>query len=212
MEHPYFFGYGSLVNRRTHAHDDAHPARLKGWKRVWRHTSLRPVAFLTAVPDPLSEIDGLMAGVPRSDWAALDDREHAYDRVAALEITHALPYRPEISLYTIPDDKHGQPDRAHPVLLSYIDVVVQGYLNEYGEDGVARFFATTDGWDAPVADDRKDPIYSRHQTLSRRERALVDRLLGENGAVPYDAGDLKSRVSPAGAAAHPPSPVPSRAR
>ena len=26
------------------------------------------------------------------------------------------------------------------VLLSYIDVVVQGYLREFGEDGVARFF------------------------------------------------------------------------
>ena len=62
----------------------------------------------------------------------------------------------------------------HPVLLSYLDVVVQGYMREFGEAGVARFFATTDGWDAPVLDDRKHPIYPRHQVLNSSERALTD--------------------------------------
>ncbi len=212
MRIPFFFGYGSLVNRRTHAHDEAHAARVRGWRRVWRHTALRPVAFLTAVPDPGTEIDGLIAGVPGADWAALDAREHAYDRVAAAGVAHALDWRPEVSLYTIPEGKHGAPDRAHPVLLSYIDVVVQGYLDEFGEDGVRRFFETTAGWEAPVADDRADPIYSRHQTLTERERRLVDRWLDEMRVVRHGAGDLKSRVSPASAASHPPSRAPGRAR
>ncbi|MEM7491215.1 MAG: gamma-glutamylcyclotransferase, partial [Pseudomonadota bacterium] len=48
---PRFFGYGSLVNRRTHAYPDAAPFTIRGWRRAWRHTALRPVAFLTAVPD-----------------------------------------------------------------------------------------------------------------------------------------------------------------
>ncbi len=211
MQQPFFFGYGSLVNRRTHAHEDAHHAHVRGWRRVWRHTALRPVAFLTSVPDETAEIDGLIAGVPGSNWAELDERERAYDRVAALEVRHPLPYAPEVSLYTIPDGKHGRPDRSHPVLLSYIDVVVQGYLNEFGEDGVRRFFTTTSGWDAPLANDRTDPIYSRHQTLSRAERVLVDRHLDDIGVVPHDAGDLKTRVSSAAVAARPPSPVPVRA-
>ncbi|MEO1425117.1 MAG: gamma-glutamylcyclotransferase family protein, partial [Pseudomonadota bacterium] len=67
MQDPYFFGYGSLVNRATHAHDDAHPATLRGWRRMWRHTALRPVAFLTVVPAPGSRIDGLIAAVPGAD-------------------------------------------------------------------------------------------------------------------------------------------------
>lgn len=186
METPFFFGYGSLVNRRTHGHHEAHRARLRGWVRMWRHTELRPVAFLTAVPEPGAEIDGLIAGVPSADWRELDERERAYDRVVAVDVEHGLPHPVEVSLYHIPEGKHGKPDRAHPVLLSYIDVVVQGYLNEFGEDGVARFFATTRGWDAPVADDRADPIYVRHQVLSRAERALVDRWLAASSAVVYD--------------------------
>ncbi len=183
MEYPFVFGYGSLVNRATHAHDGAHPARLKGWRRAWRHTTLRPLAFLTVVPDPDSEIHGLIAGVVRADWATLDLRERAYDRVRAASIAHPLPTAPEVHVYTIPEGKHGVPDRKHPVLLSYIDVVVQGYLHEYGEDGVAQFFRTTDGWDAPVAGDRAAPRYSRHQTLSSAERRVVDRWLDEVGAV-----------------------------
>jgi len=183
MNDPFFFGYGSLVNRATHAHDDAHPARVRGWTRVWRHTALRPVAFLTVVPSPGAEIDGLIAGVPKADWLALDERERAYDRVPAQDVAHPLPHGPDIQLYTIPEGKHGTPDRTHPVLLSYIDTVVQGFLNEFGEDGVARFFATTQGWDAPIAFDRHAPRYSRHQTLSRREIALVDRHLDDLAAV-----------------------------
>ncbi|SFL43466.1 gamma-glutamylcyclotransferase family protein [Shimia aestuarii] len=172
---PYFFGYGSLVNRDTHQYGDTHPARLGGWRRIWRHTDLRPVAYLTVVPDPDCEIDGLIAHVPGGDWAALDQREHAYDRVDAnAAITHPKPDPIDVAVYTVPHGKHGQPTVEHPVLLSYIDVVVQGYLREFGEAGVARFFNTTAGWTAPILDDRAAPIYPRHQTLSGVERDLVD--------------------------------------
>ncbi len=36
MSDPAFFGYGSLVNLRTHGYDDPRPATLHGWRRVWR--------------------------------------------------------------------------------------------------------------------------------------------------------------------------------
>ena len=174
MKHAYFFGYGSLVNRDTHSFAEAHTARLRGWKRIWRHTSLRPVAYLTVVPDPDSEIDGLIAAVPGDDWAALDERERAYARVpAAHQVTHALTHKPEIAVYSIPDGAHDQPTETHPALLSYIDVVVQGYLREFGEQGARAFFDTTDGWDTPVLDDRADPIYPRHRTLRPDERTFV---------------------------------------
>ena len=175
MADPFFFGYGSLVNRATHVFDDAHPATLKGWRRAWRHTNLRPVAFLTAVPDEGSEIDGLVAHVPGDDWAALDERERAYDRSPVTHLTgHAVPRPIHVQVYSIPHGKHGVPDETHPVLLSYIDVVVQGYLREFGEAGVQRFFQTTDGWDAPILDDRAAPIYSRSQRLRDDERGLVE--------------------------------------
>ena len=175
MADPFFFGYGSLVNRATHTFSDAHPARLTGWRRAWAHTNLREVAFLTAIPAPGHVIDGLVAHVPGDDWAALDRREHAYDRAPVTDTTsHAVPRDIHVQVYAIPHGKHGLPDVAHPVLLSYLDVVVQGYLTEFAEEGVQRFFETTDGWDAPILDDRAAPIYPRAQDLTAEEGALVD--------------------------------------
>jgi len=183
VQHAYFFGYGSLVNRDTHGFENTRPARLSGWRRVWRHTTLRPVAFLTVVPDAAAEIDGLIAPVPGADWPALDEREAAYVRApAAHQVRHDLSHAPEIAVYTIPDGHHGAPTSAHPILLSYIDVVVQGYLREFGEAGVARFFDTTQGWDAPVLDDRDAPRYARHRKLSGEERLLTDAHLDRVGA------------------------------
>ena len=184
MTGPFFFGYGSLVNRATHDYADAHPARITGWRRAWRHVEGRKVAFLTAVPDPDSAIDGLIAHVPGGDWAALDMREHAYARVLATDVAHNVAGAQEIHIYHAPDDMHVASHTMRPVLLSYVDVVVQGYLREFGETGVARFFETTDGWDAPVRNDREAPAYPRHQRLSPDETALVDDWLRRLGVKP----------------------------
>ena len=184
MARPFFFGYGSLVNRETHDYADAHPARIAGWRRAWRHVEGRHVAFLTAVPDPDSTIDGLIAHVPGGDWAALDMREHAYARVLAPDVEHRITGATEIHIYHAPADMHAPATRMRPVLLSYVDVVVQGYLREFGEAGVARFFETTDGWDAPVKDDRASPAYPRHQQLTPSETALVDHWLEQLAVEP----------------------------
>ncbi|MEO9823050.1 MAG: gamma-glutamylcyclotransferase family protein [Paracoccaceae bacterium] len=174
MTSPFFFGYGSLVNRATHLYSQAYPAQIKGWRRAWRHVEGREVAFLTAVPDQNSTIDGLIAGVPDGDWSALDAREVWYQRDIAKDVSHTLTSTPHIEIYHAPEALHRHATAPHPVLLSYIDVVVQGYLSEFGENGVARFFETTDGWDAPIKNDRNTPIYPRHQKLSRYQKKLVD--------------------------------------
>lgn len=180
---PFFFGYGSLVNRQTHAYDQAHRACAHGWRRLWRHAEGRDVAILTAVPSPGTEIEGLIAAVPGADWAALDLREEAYDRLPASgAVRHPLDPATDIAIYSIPEDKHQAAAELRPILLSYLDVVVQGYHREFGDGGVQRFFATTDGWEAPVLDDRAAPRYPRAQALSRAEVALVDRHLDHLGS------------------------------
>lgn len=178
MSTPYFFGYGSLVNTKTHAYADAHPARLTGYRRSWIATDLRPFAFLSAEPDANSAIDGLIAHVPDNDWAALDEREFAYDRITATQaITHPKPDPLAIAVYSVAPERRTTPGVPPQILLSYLDVVVQGYLTVFGEQGVADFFATTDGWHAHILNDRTTPIYPRHQTLTAAETALVDRHL-----------------------------------
>jgi hypothetical protein len=170
-----FFGYGSLVNRHTHSYGPVVRATVTGWARAWRHTGARDVAFLTAVPSPGTRIDGVLAPVPAGDWAALDAREWAYVR------TRAEPQR-SAQIYHIPDGLHDATSTRHPILLSYLDAVVQGYEEQFGPDGVARFFATTQGWEAPVLNDRAAPRYPRACRLTQAQTALVDRMLSAAGS------------------------------
>ena len=182
MSDPFFFGYGSLVNRATHIYTPAHRARLSGWRRAWKHTLGRQTPFLTGVPDADSVIDGLVALVPGADWAALDLREEGYARHAiagGLTVEGDVPVAAQV--YAVaPHTMVVQADPA-PILLSYLDVVVQGYLREFGEQGARDFFATTDGWETPVLNDRRDPRYPRAQRLHPDETALVDTLLAAAG-------------------------------
>lgn len=170
-----FFGYGSLVNRATHAYPGARPARLSGWRRVWRHTGARQAAYLSVAQAPGAVIEGLIAEVPGADWAALDAREAAYRRVL-LEpesLAHDGPQPRSVHLYHT-DPARPAPAAEHPILLSYLDVVVQGFLEAFGAQGVARFFATTDGWHMPVLDDRARPQYLRHVATGGEARQLTD--------------------------------------
>jgi hypothetical protein len=160
-----FFGYGSLVNTATHPYGGVRRERIEGWRRVWRHTAHHAFAYLTAEQARDAAIDGLSADVPDGDWLALDTREAGYVR-------EPLPVGP--SIYHIPDGMHPAPKAPKPILLSYLDVVVQGYAQQFGTEGVKRFFETTTGWNAPIFDDRDEPQYPRAQPLSSTERALVD--------------------------------------
>lgn len=178
MMHHSFFGYGSLVNRATHSFAVAYPAQAQGWRRAWRFTADRQVSFLTVIRDPQCTVDGLVAEVPEQDWPLLDQREHAYDRLTATDcVRHGGPADQSVALYAIAPDRLNLPDASHPVLLSYIDVVVQGFLREFGAAGAERFFDTTTGWEAPILDDRAAPRYPRAVSLSDAERTVVDSAL-----------------------------------
>jgi len=169
---PLFFGYGSLVNLATHSYAQPAPARLSGWRRVWRGTALRPAAFLSVMASPGDVIAGITARVPGADWAALDAREAAYAR---RDVSHQVaPTGPApVAVYEV-ESQHMAPEDAHPILLSYLDVVVQGYLRVFGHAEAARFFETTDGWSRGITDDRTAPLYPPAQVLSVEERAFVD--------------------------------------
>lgn len=180
MSDPLFFGYGSLVNLATHDYADPHPARLTGWRRVWRRTTLRDAAFLSVERCDTTEIAGIVARVPGADWAALDAREAAYAR---RDVTQTVlhPGQPgPVAVYEV-EDIHLSDRDDHPILQSYLDVVVQGYLRVFGETEAHSFFETTHGWDTPILNDRNDPIYPRAQALSAEETDFVDQALTRFG-------------------------------
>jgi len=182
MKDPFFFGYGSLVNRDTHAYGTAYRAQLKGWRRAWRHTQGRDGPFLTGVPCANSQIDGLVALVPGADWAALDLREEGYNRHAIDDgLAHEAAHPVAAQIYAVPPASMVYPEQRAPILMSYLDVVIQGYLREFGEAGAVAFFETTDGWETPVRDDRTTPVYPRHKVLPASERGFVDDQLQHRG-------------------------------
>lgn len=175
MTAPTFFGYGSLVNTATHDYVDPRPARLTGWRRIWRHARTRDVAFLSVHRVEGGQIDGLLASVPGADWQALDAREHGYHRHAlaadALRYDGPAPLAPHI--YEANPEMTQDPSVGHPILLSYLDVVTQGFLHVFGPKRAEAFFASTDGW-GPILNDRADPLYPRAQRLSAQHTAFVD--------------------------------------
>lgn len=173
MSDPAFFGYGSLVNLATHNFGNPRPAVLRGWRRVWQRTNLREAAFLSVVPDATTSLSGIIAQVPDADWGALDQREAAYQRHDVSNMVRHDGAKAPTAIYQV-SPKHLVHRNDHAILLSYLDVVVQGYLRVFGQDGVAQFFETTDGWEAPIHNDRAQPVYARHQTLTKSERQLVD--------------------------------------
>lgn len=191
MSDPFFFGYGSLVNRATHAYPEATRASVRGYRRLWKKTRLRRLAFLTVAPAEGTQIDGLIAAVPGGDWAALDMREAAYLREPVTEIDHTRAPRPEVQLYRTKPEHDSDATEDHPILLSYLDTVLQGFHREFGAEGVARFFASTEGWDAPILDDRAEPIYPRVQPLTESERRMVDTHLDGLGSVRLPRSEMR---------------------
>lgn len=182
MGDPFFFGFGSLVNRGTHAYPDGHRATLRGWRREWRYCAAFDHTFLSVVRDATAQIDGLVARVPGADWAALDAREQGYVRhpIPPADLRHEAPFDLAAQVYAVPMQASGPATRARPIWLSYLDVVVAGFHAEYGTAGVARFFATTTGWAACV-DDRTAPLYPRAQDVGAGVRGLVDEWLAGQG-------------------------------
>ncbi len=185
MTHAYFFGYGSLVDQRTHEYTPTRSAEATGWARTWCATPDRDLCFLTAIRDSSSSILGLVAPVPDQDWSVLDDRESAYERHEAREdIDHPAA---SVAIYSVADHRRARPSDKNPILLSYLDVVIHGYLKEFGEEGAAHFFATTHGWHAPILNDRSNPIYPRSQRLGDATRQTVDGALAQLGSSIIDA-------------------------
>ncbi len=164
-----FFGYGSLVNAATHDYANTRPATLKGWRRQWVQSAERNIAFLSVKPDPLSQIAGLIADIGDIGWDILDTREAAYDR----KILDTSGFE-GITLYQAKASAMAPLGSGQPILLSYLDCVVQGFNTVYGPDGVRDFFRSTTGWDTPILNDRSAPIYPRAQTLSATETKLTD--------------------------------------
>ncbi len=201
-----YFGYGSLVNRATltTGHVQAHRARLKGWRRTWRpRPDMGPDTGAPGVilpegltPSLLSahradgfSIDGLLVIDFAVNLGDVDTREFRYHRrdiaLADLEFTepdHGLDADITLHVYEARTE-HPPAHGPAPILRSYLDVVMQGFLREFGPDGLQRFVSETEAFHTPIHEDRAGPLYPRAVRLSPAEVELFDAVLGRVGPV-----------------------------
>lgn len=175
-----YFGYGSLVNRATHRTEIVHamPARLRGWRRIWRPRPDMPgfpAALLSIRPDPGAVCEGLLVFDRVENLAAVDERERRYRRlpvaIETLETVEPVPHDVPVYVYEADPDipHHPEPPK---ILRSYLDAVLQGFLAEHGEEGVRRFIEETEGFHTPIHDDSHTPLYPRAVELNSQERTL----------------------------------------
>ncbi len=182
----YYFGYGSLVNRDTRpAGEFAQSAHLTGWHRVWEHRTAdkerqQQCTSLSIEPIKLPEgggIDGVIARIPASMLDELDFRESGYERLSLpigdFELTTDIDSDTIFVYRSLPQNRFLA-DVKQPILQSYIDCVLAGYQNRFGDVGMRTMIESTRGWDRPILNDRQAPHYPRWVTIDPGLQAQID--------------------------------------
>lgn len=173
------FGFGSLVTRATHSYSWLGTASLRGYRRAWVPSADWDVSLLSVEPNEGSRIDGSILEISGDAWPALLERERGYGlhelRPADLE-----PNFDHVSLFV----GHRADDASatiRPILLSYLDTVMTGFVENYGAERARDFFKTTVGWSVGILKDRDAPKYPRTVPLRPEIKALVDEELERIG-------------------------------
>ena len=176
-----------------------------GYRRVWNFrspTAKLTALGLEKVNDPtkLTTINGIIYPLISLDtnhtddqMKAFDEREEGYVRMEIppnlIEPTswQSLPsHKHTVWIYVpigtpnnkgerLPGENLSPPDKYYPILQSYVDVVVLGFL-KYGMDFAIEFLYTTGWWSRYWLNDRQVP---RRPWLYQKKYKQIDNLLME---------------------------------
>ena len=177
------FGYASLLNKTTlPPGTHLERAELRGWIRQWRSPQPVPtgrICALTISRRANATLQGAIFLTNTHVDANLAVREKTY--VSIEDDVHRAGRSARAIIYTAPVQELSWARAECPVCLSYVDCVLQGYYRMYGVDGVRAFVATTEGWELPFQDDRRNPRYPRSVSLTATEKDIFDAILRERG-------------------------------
>ncbi len=178
------------MNRDTRPDDEqAANAALKGWQRVWNHRVInaherQPCTSLSIEPAQ-GIIHGVLVQIPEHELAILDQRESGYERMCLDADEFVLPEDLDVQqIYVYRSLQHNRmlAEGEYPVVQSYVDCVMAGYLTRFGDEGLQQLLHTTRGWDRPMLNDRHAPTYPRHVQLPSEQLEYFDRLLASHRA------------------------------
>lgn len=183
-----YFGYGSLVNKATLRTRflAIRRAEVTGWRRFWLPREAPFAAYLSVRPEPGHPTQGVVVYDLAENLPLVDEREAGYRRVSVdpgeVRIEGAPDVEVPLFLYEALRPEETAADAGSFLLQSYLDAVLQGFLSLYGEEGLRRFVAETDGFEADIVADRETPRYPRSVVLGAGEAALFDGLVWARGA------------------------------
>lgn len=185
-----YFGFGSLVNKHTlrTSYVDIFPASLKGYRRHWQSRSKTfdsPISLLSIHEDQACNIKGMIVLDSLENLPLVDEREAGYSRHQLshdqVDVSDSVTLPDNLYVY-IANEVEDVLDEGR-LLQSYLDAVMQGFRNEYGDQGVAHFVDTTKGFERAIELDREAPLYPRDVKLTHDEVQLFDLELRRAGVI-----------------------------
>ncbi|MEH6444445.1 MAG: gamma-glutamylcyclotransferase family protein [Oceanospirillaceae bacterium] len=172
----YIFGYGSLINSisRTVTGETgvAVAVKISGFVRYWSRISEDfGMSSVVVVPEQGQACNGVLVEVPESELPSFDLRERGYQRVLvdayqvefysqAMDLKSQANTQVKVWLYQ--SQEVVSPCENHPVVFSYLDVIIAGCL-EYSPQFCDDFMQLTQGWKHAMLNDRHNPRYPRVQ-------------------------------------------------
>ena len=189
----YVLGYGSLMQDssrvRTAPHaGPARPVMVKGYQRGWFMRSKGAglgITYLGVVEDVVSSLNAVVYEVDVKELAATDRRERAYCRVAVAPAAVKLlsagdSVRGQIWIYEVRPGEASAADEDHPVVQSYVDIFLDGCLEQEERFHLQAFAAqcvqTTNGWSDYWVNDR---VYPRRPFVLQPRAPQIDQLLAD---------------------------------
>ncbi len=181
----YIFGYGSLVNAESRAASfncmqSVVAARISaefGYKRVWNYKGPGFTALGLQKTDSPMSINGIIYSVHADDMSVWDQREKYYNRIELpwtfVESVDWMNLPKDGKLWVYIPKAHYLASPSHPLIQSYIDICVTGFL-DYGEAFAVEFLQTTDNWSMYWLNDR---LVARRPWVHFKPHTRVDNLL-----------------------------------
>jgi len=188
----FIVGYGSLMQTASKRSTEPNagenlPVLVTGFQRAWNTHGVYPTCYLGVQPSPAATmVAALYRSFPEDGKLSADAREIDYCRAAVAADSvkmldaSSVPADSQIWIYVNKPDTLKAPDQGHPIVQSYVDIVIIGCMELQQRvadpelDFVEQCVKTTAGWSKHWVNDR---LYPRRPYTHQPQAFQIDRHL-----------------------------------